>query len=91
MTRLDDQGLFLAVSEIFLFPTAYRIAVKSTQPPISMYQGLNPQGVKQPGHGGDHSDVVQRLRLHGAIPSLPHTFSRCANLAQLHLNGVMLN
>jgi hypothetical protein len=40
---------------IFLFTTAFRMALGTTQPPIQWVPGALSLGIKQPGHEADHS------------------------------------
>jgi hypothetical protein len=56
----------------FLFATAFRLALRTTQPPIQPEQGgpLSP-GVKLT----THLHLLPRLRMRRAIPPLPHTSS----------------
>jgi hypothetical protein len=56
--RLDDWGSrvrFPAGAGIFLFTTASRMALGSTQPPIQWVPGALSLEVKRPGHEADHS------------------------------------
>jgi hypothetical protein len=63
---LDDRGSrvrFRAGDENFLFSTGSKLALGHTQPPI--------QWVSGPGHEADHSLLVPKLRMRGAIPPPP--------------------
>jgi hypothetical protein len=55
---LDDRGSFVRLpvgTGNFLFTTASRTALGSTQPPIQWVPGALSLGVKRPGRGADHS------------------------------------
>jgi hypothetical protein len=55
--------------DIFLFSTASRPALRSTQPPLS-------PGVKRPGREADHSPPSSaEVKNSGVVPPLPHTTS----------------
>jgi hypothetical protein len=74
VTRLDDKGIvirFPAFPRDFIFPTASRMSVGSTQPPTQWVPGI-----KRPEHEADRSlHQVPRLRRLEAVPPLPHTSS----------------
>jgi hypothetical protein len=61
--------------EIF-FSTEFRLAFGLTQPSIQWVPGDLPLDIEQPGNKLTFNlHLVLRLRLCGAIPSLPYTFS----------------
>jgi hypothetical protein len=61
--------------QIFLFSTASRPTLGPIQPPVRCVPGALSPGVKLT----THLHLVLRLRIHGAVPSLPHTYSWCVN------------
>jgi hypothetical protein len=78
--------------EIFLFCTESRSALFPTQSPIKWVLGTISLGVKQLG-GEAHLHLVAKLRICGAIPSLPYKSSwRCVQLStgELHVYLILL-
>jgi hypothetical protein len=76
--RLEDRGSrvrFPAGLGIFLFTTASRTALGSTQPPIQWVPGALSLGVKRPGREADHSPpLVPRSKNawnYTSTPSIP--------------------
>jgi hypothetical protein len=67
---------------IFLFPTAFRPALRPTQSPIQWVSGALSLGVKQPGREADHSPpsspAVKNVRSYTSTPPI-------------RLHGVMLS
>jgi hypothetical protein len=62
---------------IFLFTTASRPALGSTQPTIQWIGGYFP-GIRRPGRETDNSPPSKsKIILHRSSPSLPHTSSWC--------------
>jgi len=59
---------------IFLFAIASRPALGPTQPPIQWVPEALYLGKKRPGPEADHSNLVPRLRMRGAIPLPPYAF-----------------
>jgi hypothetical protein len=60
--------------EIFLYTTAFRLALRPTQPPSKLVLGPASLGVKQLGHEADHSSPpTTKSKNGGAIPPL-HMF-----------------
>jgi hypothetical protein len=64
------------VATVILFATASRPTPRPTHPPIQWVQGAISPRIKRSEHEADHSppsstDLVQRLRMRGAIPPLP--------------------
>jgi hypothetical protein len=80
---LDDWGLESREGlEIFLFTTAFRPALRPTQPPIKVIPGTLSLGVKRTGREADHSPPSSAevknvliytwappMRLHGVVLS----------------------
>jgi hypothetical protein len=69
--------------DISLLTTASRPALGPTQTPIQWVPGALSPKVKRPGVLTIHLQPVSRLGMRGAIPPLPHPFSRCG--AQLSI------
>jgi hypothetical protein len=64
--------------EIFLFSTASRLALGTSQPPIQWVPGPLSLGVKPPGREADHSHPCSaNFKIDGAMPPLPHTSFWC--------------
>jgi len=60
----------------FLFATASRPALGPTQPPIQRAAGILPPGQSDRSvKVTTHLYLMMRLRIHGAIPPLPHMSS----------------
>jgi hypothetical protein len=67
---IDDPGSLPGGGKIFLFSTAYRLAVAPTPHPIQWIPVA-----KQPGREADHSPLFSaEVRDGGAIPPLSHVF-----------------
>jgi hypothetical protein len=72
---LDNWGMI--PDKIFLFACTSRPVLRPTQPfLLNMYWRLSP-GLKQPDHVTTHLHLTLRLRMHEAIPPLPHMSSWC--------------
>jgi hypothetical protein len=65
---------FPAGEKSLLYSTAFRLVLKSTQPPIQwILRALSP-GVKRPGSETDHLPPSSvEIKNGGAVPTLPHT------------------
>jgi hypothetical protein len=73
---MDDRGSRLRFPGggglgVFLFTAASRTVLGPTQPPIQWVSGALSFGVKRPGREADHSHLVPRSIMRGAILPLP--------------------
>jgi hypothetical protein len=89
---LDDRGSrvrFLAGLGIFLFTTASRMALRSTQPPIQWVPGALSMGVKWPGGEADHSPPssaeVKSAWNYTSTP--PYVFMSWCSVIEKHSNN----
>jgi hypothetical protein len=78
---VDGHGIgdrFLQGQEIFLFPTASRLALRAIQSPIQWVLGYLSHEVKRPGRESDNSIYIEPEVVRGAISTPPYVFmARC--------------
>jgi hypothetical protein len=58
--------------EVFTFSTAYRPALEPTQPHFQWVLGAISPVVKWLGYEANHSHLMPRLKMHGAITQIHH-------------------
>jgi hypothetical protein len=96
--ELVDRGSIHGKGKIFLFSTASRSVLGSTQPHMRWIVGTIFQGVKEPGREADHSPTSSvEIKNVGGTPELPHMSSCRGDLSSNHkdnftfFDGVLIN